>query len=307
VTETHPDDALARASVPGVVRAGSVPAEVRPRFVKGERVASLVQSTGNAGGLTQMGVAIRSIEPDFHGSNRHFHTVEEEWVYVLSGTGVARIGPHRVDVRAGHFLGYPPGPRPHDFLATGDAPLVFLEGGERRPAEERGFYVDMGLVFGGGRIEAATGPPPPEEGTPNQCLHVDDREIVAFDHPVDPSAHRAMRRLAGPTGLVRQSVTWARVRAGDRSTAFHTHTRTDEWIYVLAGRAALRIGDARVMLRPGDFVAHPARGHAHAMQAETELTYLMGGQRDADDVVLYPEHRLQLRQGALEPIPRGAR
>ena len=79
--------------------------------------------------------------------------------------------------------------------------------------------------------------------------------------------------------------------AGDRSTAYHTHDRTDEWIYVLGGRATLRIGEQRCEVSAGDFVAHPAGGPAHLMEPLTDLDYLMGGQVDPEDVVTYPDAR----------------
>ena len=151
------------SELPGVVVVADVPAEERPRYAKGPSVASRVRPISDVGGLTQMGVGLRIVESGFLSSNRHFHTVEEEWVYVLSGTGLARVGPHRVKVRAGHFVGYPPGPIPHDFRAEGDEPLVLLEGGERRKDEEHGWYVDLDLCFRGRELVKAEAPPPPEE------------------------------------------------------------------------------------------------------------------------------------------------
>ena len=289
---------------PGVVRVDAVPAEERPRFLRGEGVASRVRRIGDAAGLRQMGVSIRTADPGRYASNRHFHEVEEEWAYVLSGTGTARLGPHAIAVRAGHFVGYPPGPRAHDFLATGSEPLVLLEGGERRPDEERGWYPDLGKGWSKNGIEDRAGPPPPDESRPEQCVHLDDCEVVAFAHPVEPRARRRRRDLAEPTGLVRQAVVHVVVQPGDLTTAFHTHTRTDEWVYVLQGRARVRLGDGRFEVGAGDFLAHPAGSPPHAMEALEELHYLMGGQCDADDTVLYPEHGRKLQAGrfsALEP------
>lgn len=287
---------------PGVVRVSLVESQERPRFVPVPGVASSVKEISKRSGMRQMGVSVRSVQPGHAGSKRHFHTVEEEWAYVLGGAGVARIGPLSIPVRAGHFVGYPPGPRPHHFRATGDEPLVFLEGGERRPEEEHGWYVDEGLRWRGGRIEKADGPPPPEDGEPAQCVHLDDVDVLPFDHRVEASAHRWMRPLSAGTGLCRQVVTWARVNVGDLSTAYHTHTRTDEWVYVLAGTARLRVGDEGCEIGPGDFVGHPANGLPHGMEPITELTYLMGGQRDPEDVVLYPEHGVQLVRGRIESL-----
>jgi uncharacterized cupin superfamily protein len=250
-----------------------------------------------------MGVWMRSFEPGFAGTHRHFHEVEEEWAYVLSGSGVVRIGPLRIDVRAGHFVGFPPGPRPHHFVAGGTEPMVLLEGGERRPDEDSGCYVDIGRRWLPGRkfVDAAE-PPPAEEGDPGQCVHVDDLAIVDYQHSVDAGARRVMRSLRRSTGLVRQAVRWTRVAVGDRSTAYHTHDRTDEWVYILEGRAHVRSGEDHFEVSAGNFVGHPAGGPAHVMEPISELTYLMGGQIDPDDVVIYPEAGVQRRRGRTEPL-----
>jgi uncharacterized cupin superfamily protein len=221
---------------------------------------------------------------------------------VLSGRGTARIGPHRVDVRAGSFVGFPPGPAPHHFLAAGDAPLVLLEGGERRPDEDAGWYVDLGIRWRGGRRETTDEPTPPESGDPRQHVHLDALEARAFQHTVDPEARRIYKTLHAPAGLVRQAVKWSRVEAGRHSTAYHTHDRTDEWVYILSGRAIARVGEARFEVSAGDFLAHPAGGPAHVLLPETGLEYLMGGMIDASDVVTYPDARMVRRAGKLEPL-----
>ena len=96
---------------------------------------------------------------------------------------------------------------------------------------------------------------------------------------------------------------WARVRPGDRSTAYHTHDRTDEWVYILDGRARVRVGDDVFEVSAGDFLGHPAGGPAHVMEPESELTYLMGGQIDADDVVTYPDAGKRCSGGRVEALP----
>ncbi len=248
-----------------------------------------------------MGVSVRAVPPGFASTHRHFHTVEEEWVFVLSGTGEARLGPHRIDVRAGSFVGLPPGPRPHHFLATGSDPLVFLEGGERIPGDDV-WYPDLGQRVLGRKSLEEVSEFPPEEGDPAQCVHVEDLETEHYDHPVEPRAHRDHRSLHTVTGLTRQAVRWVRVAAGHRSTAYHTHERTDEWVYLMRGRATARVGDDRFQVEAGDFLAHPAGGPAHVMESETPLVYLVGGQIDPDDVVTYPEAGKQFRAGRFEPL-----
>ncbi len=285
-----------------VVAVASLVAQKRPRWTHGSGVGAMVRDLRTPTGLTQMGVNLREVHPGFFGTNRHWHAVEEEWVYVLSGRGEVRIGPLRSPVRAGSFVGFPPGPRPHHFLALGDEPLLLLEGGERRP-EDYGYYPDARRRFGGGKLVETDEVLPAEEGDARQCRHIDDIELRPFLHEVDPRARRVMRRLESQTGLERQVVVWSRVEVGDHSTARHSHDRTDEWIFILEGRARARVGDASFDVGPGDFIAHPAGSPAHRMDVTEPLIYLMGGQRDADDVIVYPDAGLRRVGGVLEPAP----
>jgi uncharacterized cupin superfamily protein len=290
---------------PGCVRVFDLPEEQRPRFLKNAgNVRARVRSVGDTAGLTRMGVWLRTVQPGDAGTARHFHDVEEEWAFVLAGTGVARIGPHRVDVRAGSFVGFPPGPAPHHFIATGDAPLVLLEGGERRPTEDAGWYVDLGIRWKAGKREETSDAPPPETGDPRQHVHLDAIRPKTYQHDMDPKSNRQYKTLHGPVGLGRQAVKWSIVAPGAHSTAYHTHDRTDEWLYILRGKAVARVGDARFEVSAGDFIAHPAGSAAHSMTPTTELEYLMGGMIDDTDVVTYPDAGMQRSGGKTEPIRR---
>lgn len=279
-----------------------MPGEKRPRFSSTPGVGAVVRSPGAATGLTAMGVNVRSVAPGFAGSNRHFHTVEEEWTYVLSGQGLLRIGPLRFAVGPGDFAGYPTGPCPHHLVNDGDKELVFLEGGESRPLEDEFWYPDVRKM---GKARAFVEPylePPPEQGDETQLVRLEDVPIRDFQHDVDAGARRRMRPLHKGTGLTRQAVYWAEVKAGDRSTAFHTHEKTDEWILILDGTAVVDIGGQRFDIGPDDFLGHPAGSAPHVMEAVTDLTYLMGGQIDRTDVVRYPRHRLRRVGGRLEAM-----
>lgn len=285
-----------------VVNIWDLPGEQRPKGVQAEGVGAVVRSPGAATGLTQMGVHARSVEPGMAGTHRHFHTVEEEWAYVLSGRGSVRIGPQRLPVTAGCFIGFPTGPRPHHFLTDAGQPLVLLEGGESRRAEDAGWYPDARKRWRDGKLTEPYEEPPPEEGDVTQVLALADVPIKTFQHDVDPAAGRSMRVLHRPTGLTRQAVYWARVEPGRLSTAFHTHETTDEWVLVLEGRALVRVGEHRFEVGPNDFIGHPARSAPHVMEAIEPLIYLMGGQIDAGDLVTYPEAGMQRVGGKLGPI-----
>lgn len=285
-----------------VVRVDTLPGEKRPRFTHAEGVGAMVRSAGDATGLTRMGVNLRTIAPGDAGTNRHFHTVEEEWCFVLEGHGSVRIGPLTLPVGPGDFTGFPPGPAPHHFLADRGETVVLLEGGERRPAEDSGWYPDIGRRWEADRLIDTDEPPPAETGDERQLVRDGTLEARAFRHDVDTDVEREMWPLSAPTGLVRQVVHRVRIDAGRRSTVLHTHDRTDEWVYILDGHATARVGDERFAIGAGDFIGYPAGGPPHVIESETRLDYLMGGQRDADDVVTYPEAGRIRIAGRLGPL-----
>ncbi len=69
----------------------------------------------------------------------HTHEREEEWVYILSGSGTADIDGEPVAVSAGDFMGFPTPSVVHHLRNTGDAELVYLMGGECLHAEASNF------------------------------------------------------------------------------------------------------------------------------------------------------------------------
>jgi len=126
--------------------------------------------------------------------------------------------------------------------------------------------------------------------------------VQDFRHDLDSAVRRRMHTLHAPTGLVRQAVRIAEVAAGGRSTVLHTHSRTDEWLFILLGKARVRVGDDVFEAGPADFLGHPAGSPAHEMKALEDLTYLVGGEVDAADVVTYPEAGKRRVGGRLEPL-----
>ena len=57
----------------------------------------------------------------------HYHCATEEAIYVLSGSGLARIGDARVRIGAGDWIAFPPGPEhPHQMINDTDEPLVYV-------------------------------------------------------------------------------------------------------------------------------------------------------------------------------------
>ncbi len=66
----------------------------------GTRLSSLV-------GLSRVGVSRVSVPSGKESFVYHSHQREEEWIYVLSGRGIAEIGDEEFEVAAGDFMGFP--------------------------------------------------------------------------------------------------------------------------------------------------------------------------------------------------------
>ena len=100
---------------------------LNPAFVRHTR------SLGDAAGLTTLGVHLVRLEKGDTSSVLHFHHQDEEWIYILSGKGTARIGDDEHEVGPGDFMGFPAGSAPHNLYNPHAEDLVYLVGGNRWP------------------------------------------------------------------------------------------------------------------------------------------------------------------------------
>lgn len=79
-----------------------------------------------------LGVRLERIPPGQSSSYHHFHTAEEEHVYVLDGTGMLVRGEEETALAAGDHVWFPAGvPEPHHIVNRSDAWLTYLVFGER--------------------------------------------------------------------------------------------------------------------------------------------------------------------------------
>lgn len=102
----------------------------------------LNKSLGDAVGLTGIGVHLIEVGPGHDTTEFHRHHHEDECVYILSGTGTARIGEQEHPVGPGDFLGYRKGGLAHSIRNTGNETLRCLVVGERL-AHDVGDYPDQ--------------------------------------------------------------------------------------------------------------------------------------------------------------------
>lgn len=93
------------------------------------------RSLGDACGLETIGVHLVRLKPGDDSTEYHFHHQDEEWVYVLSGRGVAEIGGKKYKIGAGDFMGFIAGSKPHAMRNPFKTDLVYLVGGNRGPTD----------------------------------------------------------------------------------------------------------------------------------------------------------------------------
>jgi uncharacterized cupin superfamily protein len=103
---------------------------------------------GDAAGLTQFGVNLLRLPPGQWTSQRHWHTAEDEFVWVIEGEGVLVTDDGEELLRPGDCAGFPAGaPNGHHIQNRSDRELVLLEVGSRRPDEDGCDYPDIDLVL----------------------------------------------------------------------------------------------------------------------------------------------------------------
>ena len=106
---------------------------------------------GVAAGLTHLGVNLVRLAPGAWSSQRHWHTHEDEFVYVLSGELVLVTDEAEEVLVAGDSAGFAAGVRNgHCLQNRSPADATFLVAGNRSN-EDGGEYSDIDMAFKPGR------------------------------------------------------------------------------------------------------------------------------------------------------------
>jgi uncharacterized cupin superfamily protein len=89
---------------------------------------------GNAGGLSDFGVNLMTLPPGGWSSQRHWHSHEDEFVYVLDGEVTLIENGCETVLRAGDCAAFPKGTgNGHHFINSSTVMAVYLEVGSRNP------------------------------------------------------------------------------------------------------------------------------------------------------------------------------
>ncbi len=108
---------------------------------------------------------------------------------------------------------------------------------------------------------------------------------------------RQKRKLGEHFGLTQFGVNLTHLAPGAVSALAHSHSKQDEFIFVLAGSPTLVLGDAEFVLHPGDccgFKAGTGVAHQLVNRSNEIVTYLEMGDHTVGDEVEYPKDDLKL-------------
>ena len=123
-------------------RGSGYPEPYRSRM--GDRVK---RRLGDACGLTRFGVNLVTLGANGQSALRHWHSLEDEFVYVLEGEVVLVTDAGEQVLRAGDCAGYPAGKADgHHFVNRSGKPARYLEVGSR-DAADTAFYPDDDLRY----------------------------------------------------------------------------------------------------------------------------------------------------------------
>ena len=120
-----------------------VSASILPEPYRARVLPRHKQPLGDALGLTRIGINLSRLAPGRESSMRHWHTHEDEFVYVLEGEVVLRSDAGEQRLTAGMCAGFPAGSRDgHQLVNRGTRPAVYLEISNRDAAADSVYYTD---------------------------------------------------------------------------------------------------------------------------------------------------------------------
>jgi uncharacterized cupin superfamily protein len=272
-----------------------------------------------AGGITQFGAYLDTLDPGAWSSQRHWHSAEDEFIYLLSGTATLRDDTGMTDLFPGDAVSWPHGqPNGHHLTNRGDVPARWLIVGSRARGDIC-TYPDDGrrqinsdtswkIVDSGGNILKGG-------DLPEELLNLRDRWGTAFDGTPRPNVIRAGSvpaiycannypaqfadlgdaediALSDAGGLTQFGAFLEILHPGGQTSLRHWHEEEDEFLYVLDGTVTLLENDGPHVIGPGTAVCWPAGApNAHCLRNDGRdpATLFITGSRFAEDACHYPD------------------
>ncbi|NJN50619.1 MAG: cupin domain-containing protein [Gammaproteobacteria bacterium] len=104
--------------------------EVRHQHQFNDNAIRMTRTLSAAAGLSRLGVHLVRLETGRDSTQFHFHEATEEFIYILSGRGIAQIADESFEIGPGDFMGFTAPSQPHAMHNPFAEDLVYLVGGE---------------------------------------------------------------------------------------------------------------------------------------------------------------------------------
>ncbi|MBD2571227.1 cupin domain-containing protein [Anabaena lutea] len=119
---------------------------VYPDVFKSQIAGRIKQALGNAAGLKNFGVNLVTLTPGSCSALRHWHTQQDEFIYIIQGEATLITNAGEQILTAGMMAGFPAGEaNGHQLLNKSQAIVIYLEVGDRSLGEEV-YYPDDDLI-----------------------------------------------------------------------------------------------------------------------------------------------------------------
>jgi len=129
-------------AVPGITGETDYPAALQAGMTSATR-----RRLGDAAGLKNFGVNLTVLPPGAASAHRHWHTRQDEFVYMLAGELVLISDRGEQVLTPGMAAGFPAGvPDGHHLVNRSDRDATFLEIGDRSPGDD-GDYPDIDMIW----------------------------------------------------------------------------------------------------------------------------------------------------------------
>ncbi|WP_374392468.1 cupin domain-containing protein [Tabrizicola sp.] len=272
-----------------------------------------------AGGLTQFGAYLDTLDPGAWSGHRHWHSAEDEFLYLLSGTATLRDDTGMTDLFPGDAVCWRHGdPNGHHLTNRGDVPARWLIVGSRAKGDICTYPDDGRRQINGEtdwRIEAAGGSVLKSGTLPQDLMNLRAPWGQPFDGTPRPNVLRTGSvpelycqnnyparfadlgdawdiALSDAGGLTQFGAFVERLNPGGQTSLRHWHEEEDEFLYVLDGTVTLLENDGPHQIGPGTCVSWPAgQPNAHCLRNDgsAPATLFITGTRFAEDACHYPD------------------
>jgi len=272
-----------------------------------------------AGGITQFGAYLDRLDPGAWSGQRHWHSAEDEFLYLLSGTASLHDDNGMTDLFPGDAVCWPHGqPNGHHLTNRGDVPARWLIVGTRAQGDvctypdEGRRQINEATTW---RIEAADGTVLKGGALPEELLGLHAPWGQPWDGQSLPNVLRAGTvpsvyctnnypaafgdlgdawdtALSDAGGLTQFGAFLETLHPGGQTSLRHWHEQEDEFLYVIDGSVTLIEDGGPRTIGPGACVCWPAGvPNAHCLRNDgTEpATLFIAGSRFAEDACHYPD------------------